>query len=140
MVHSPKPTIVADGNHHNGVGFILGETICFGSLEFITDRFSSLSLSPEGNDLGVVFMGMVHSRSLSLDTILEESTDEGDTASGRGGSSDFPISRGCNVVTPTVPITTTPPPEGTPMPLTISTIPLWTAAPHLDTRPLPEQQ
>jgi hypothetical protein len=61
-------------------------------LEFITDCFDSLSLSPEGNDSSVVFVGMVHSGSLSLHIILEESTDEGDTTFSRGGSSDFSIS------------------------------------------------
>jgi hypothetical protein len=29
-------------------GFSLGETICFGSLEFIADRFGGLILSPMG--------------------------------------------------------------------------------------------
>jgi hypothetical protein len=59
MVPSPKPIIVVDGNTLTGVGFTLGETICFGSLEFIADRFSDLSLSPEGNDSGVVCLAFV---------------------------------------------------------------------------------
>jgi hypothetical protein len=61
MIHSPKLIVVANGEHQTGVGFTLGETIRFEGLEFIADRFSSLSLSPEGKDLSVVFMGMVHS-------------------------------------------------------------------------------
>jgi hypothetical protein len=65
----------------------------------------------------------------SLHTILKESTDEGDITSSRGGSSDLPMSRGCNVVTPTIPIMTMPPPEGTSMPLTIATVPLGTVIP-----------
>jgi hypothetical protein len=50
MVHSLKPVIIIDGNHQTGVGFALCETIRFGSLEFMAKRFSSLSLSPKGND------------------------------------------------------------------------------------------
>jgi hypothetical protein len=41
--------------------------------------------SHEENDPGSIFIGMVHSGSQSLHTILEESFDEGDATSGRGG-------------------------------------------------------
>jgi hypothetical protein len=112
----------------------------FGSLEFIADHFGSLSLSPEGNDSGAIFVGMVHSGSLSLHTILMESIDEDDTTSSGGGSFGFPISQGCNIVTPTIPITTTPQPEGTLVSLTIPTTPLWTAAPQSYTGLLREPQ
>jgi hypothetical protein len=40
------------------------------------------------NDLGTIIVGMVHSGSPSLHTILEESSDEGDIASGEGGALD----------------------------------------------------
>jgi hypothetical protein len=60
-------------HHKTGVAFALGETIHFGSLEFIADRFGSLILSLEGSDSRDVFMGMVPSGPSSLDTILEES-------------------------------------------------------------------
>jgi hypothetical protein len=91
-----------------------------------------------GNDSGVVFVGMAHSGSPSLHTILEESTDNGDTASSRGGSFGLPISRGCNVVTLTVPIVTTPPLEDTPVPLTILSVPLWITVSQPDTGLPPE--
>jgi hypothetical protein len=78
-----------------------------------------MSIYPEGNESGIVFIGMVHSKSPSLHTILEESANEGDTTSSGGGNSGFPISRGCNVVTPIVLVTTTAPPKGTLVPLTI---------------------
>jgi hypothetical protein len=84
MVHSPKPTIVTDGHHQTDIAFAPGKTIRLGSLEFIADCFGRLSLSPKGNDSGVVFMGMVHNRSPSLHAILEESADEDDTNSSEG--------------------------------------------------------
>jgi hypothetical protein len=37
--------------------FSLSETIHLGSLEFITDCFSSLSLSPKGRESGAIFVG-----------------------------------------------------------------------------------
>jgi hypothetical protein len=136
---------VLSSEHVNGsftethcVEFTWGETIHFGSLEFITNRFDTLSLSPEGNDLGVMFMEMVHNGSPSLHTILEESTGEDNSASSGGGSSSFPISRSCNVVIPAIPITTTPLPEGTPVLLTIPTVPLRTTVPQPDTGLLPK--
>jgi hypothetical protein len=140
IVYSLKLTFVANGNNLTSTGLAPGETICFGSLEFTTDRFGNLSLSPEGNDPGTVFVGMVHSGSLCLHTVLEESTDEGDTASGRGASSSFPSPQGCNVVTTTVPITTTSPQESTPLLLTIPTVQLLTALPQPGTMLLPMQQ
>jgi hypothetical protein len=87
-----------------------------------TDRFDNLSLSPKGNDSGIVFIGMVHNGSLSLHTILKESTDKVDTISSGRGNSGFPILRQCIVMNLTAPITTTPPLEGTLAPLTIPTV------------------
>jgi hypothetical protein len=81
MVHSPKLAIVTDGKHQTSVSFTLAKTIHFGSLQFITNRFGSLSLSTEGNDSGAFFVGMTHSRSPSLHTNLEDSTNKGDTTS-----------------------------------------------------------
>jgi hypothetical protein len=140
MVYSPKLTFVANENNMTDIEFTLGETICFGSLEFTTDCFSNLSLSPKGNGSSVVFVGMVHNNSPSLHKVLEESSDEGDTTSGGGGALDYLALEGCNVVTPTVPITTTPPPENTLALLTTPTVPLWTAALQPGTGLLLEQQ
>jgi hypothetical protein len=139
MDHWPKPAVVTDGNNLIGIEFTWGKTILFGSLEFIANHFNNLSFSPEGNDLGTVFMGMVHSRSPSLDTIFEDSTSEDDLASSDGGSPNFPLSQGCNVVTPTIPIITTPSLKGTPMPQTIPTVPLWTIMLQSDTKLLPKR-
>jgi hypothetical protein len=94
MVYSLKLTIVADGNNLADVGITPGETIYFGSLEITIDRFGNLSLSPKGNDSGAIFIGMVHSGSPSLHTILQESFNEGNTASSGGGALDPQIFEG----------------------------------------------
>jgi hypothetical protein len=101
MVYSPKLTFVANNNNSIGVGLTLGKTIRFGSLKFIADRFSNLSLYLEGNHSGVVFVGMVHSGLSFVHTMNKESSNDGDTAlgGGVGGSSRLPGPRGCNVVT-----------------------------------------
>jgi hypothetical protein len=88
---------------------------------------------PEGKDSGAVFVGVAHSGSPSLHVILEEFTGEDDSTSSEGRSSSFPISRGYNMVTLIIPITTTPPSEGTPVPLTIPTVLQWATVPQPDT-------
>jgi hypothetical protein len=94
MVYSPKLTFIDNGNNQTRVELAPSKTICFGSLEFTTDCFGHLSLSPKGNDSGTVFIGMVHSGSPSLHTILEESSDKGNAASGNGGAMDSPTLEG----------------------------------------------
>jgi hypothetical protein len=128
MLYSPKLTFVANHNNLAGVGLTLGETTCFDNLELTADRFGHLSLSSEEDDSGAVFIGMVQNVSPSLRTILKESFDEGDAASGERGSSKSPGLRGCNMVTSTVPITTAPPPKNTPTSLPIPTVPVWNIA------------
>jgi hypothetical protein len=124
MFLSTKLIVIDDDKYLTDVSFTHGKIVCFGSLEFIPDHFDSLSLSDKGNVSGTMFVGMAHSGSPALHTILEDSADEGDTTSSRGRNSGFPISQGCNMVTLYLPITTTPPSEGTPMPLAITTVPL----------------
>jgi hypothetical protein len=140
MVYSPKLTFVDNSNKLTRIGLAPGDTIWLGILEFTAYRFGNLSLSPEENDSDVVFIGMVHSGPSSMHTIHEESPNEGDTASGRGGSFGLPDHRGCNVVTLIVPITATPLPEDAPALQTISMVPLQTTTPQPGTRLLPEQQ
>jgi hypothetical protein len=127
MVDSPKLVVDADNKHQTDVSFNFGKTIHIRSLDIITNCFRSLSLSTKGNDSGAVFMGMAHNGSTLMHTVLEDFDDEGETPYSEGGgrgSSDFPISQKCYVVTPIVPIMTMPPSEGTLTPLTIVTVPL----------------
>jgi hypothetical protein len=56
-VPSSVLVIAADGECLSCGGFSLGETICFGGLEFIADRFSGLSLSPMGDGSDAIIMG-----------------------------------------------------------------------------------
>jgi hypothetical protein len=51
MVPSPKLSFIANDNNPTGVGLAQGNTIDFGGLEFIADRFGHLSLSPSGEEL-----------------------------------------------------------------------------------------
>jgi hypothetical protein len=48
MVHSSRLVIDVDGEHLTCSGFFFGETICFGSLEFIVDCFGSLNFKTSG--------------------------------------------------------------------------------------------
>jgi hypothetical protein len=129
MVYSPKPFFVANGNNPTSVGLALGKTIYFGNLEFTVDRFGRLSLSPKEDDSSAVFIGMLHSGSPSWHTAFEDSLDEGSTTLGGEGSSGSPSLQGCNMVTPTVPIITTPAPENIPALLTIPTVSGQSVAP-----------
>jgi hypothetical protein len=106
MVYSLNLTFIANRNNSTGIDLAPGETIYFGSLEFTADCFGRMSLSPEGDDPGAIFIGMMHNGSPSLHTVLEESFVRGSMTSDERGSSRSPGPRGCNMVTLTVPITT----------------------------------
>jgi hypothetical protein len=91
MVHSSTLTVTVDGEHLTCSGFSLGETIRFGTLEFIPDSFGSLTLSPKGSYSGFVFVETTRNGSPSLCTILQDSNEFYMTSS-RKGSSSLPVS------------------------------------------------
>jgi hypothetical protein len=62
--------------------FSISETIHFESLEFITDRFDGVSLSPMGDSSGATVMGSTHSKTPSpLRAMTGDSVEEFHTAS-----------------------------------------------------------
>jgi hypothetical protein len=82
---------------------------------------------------------MVHNGSTSLRTAQGESSDEDIVASGTKGSLGSVGPRGCNVVTSTDPIITTPAPENTPILQTISMATILTSTPQPGMETLPDQ-
>jgi hypothetical protein len=94
MVTSPKLPFVTNGDNLTGIGLTLGETSHFDSLEFTANHLGRLSVSPYEGDSSAIFVGMVHSGSSSLHTILQDFSDEGDTASGAGEALDPPAPEG----------------------------------------------
>jgi hypothetical protein len=133
MVHSSALAVATDGERLMCSGFSLGDTVHFGSLEFIADCFGGLSLSPKGSDLGAIFVGTTHSGSLSLRAMTEDSINKLYKASSREGSSGLPISGRHNTGALPAPITTTPWPEDIPATQTMTTVPPRMLTSWLDT-------
>jgi hypothetical protein len=94
MVHSSTLVVATDRERLTCSRFSLVETIRFGSLKFIADYFSRLSLSPRGGgDSGTIFVGMIRSGSPSLQAMINYSPDEFYPTSSRAGSSSLSVSR-----------------------------------------------
>jgi hypothetical protein len=92
MIHSLALAIAINSEGLTCGGFSLSETVHFGSLEFIADCFSGMSLSPKGSDWGTSFMGSTRSGSLSLWAMIEDSIEELYTASSGEWGSSLPSS------------------------------------------------
>jgi hypothetical protein len=60
MVPSSTIVVAADSECLRCGGFCLSETVCLGNIEFITDYFSGLSLSPRRGNTGAAFIGSTH--------------------------------------------------------------------------------
>jgi hypothetical protein len=66
MVLSSVFVATIGGEHLSCDDFSISQTIRFGNLEFIGDRFGSLSLSPLGDGLGIIVMGLTYDGPLHL--------------------------------------------------------------------------
>jgi hypothetical protein len=94
MVSSSSLTIAVDGEHLTCGGFSIGKTIHFGSLEFSTNCFSGLSISPRWNDSDAALMGSSCCGPPSLLWVMiEDSIEEFHTASSREVGSNLPSPR-----------------------------------------------
>jgi hypothetical protein len=94
MVHSPMLAISTDVECLTWRGFSLGEIVRFRSVEFITNCFGGMSLSPGRNDSGAAFIGSTHSvPPSSLWAMIEDSTKEFHMASSGEGGSSLPSPR-----------------------------------------------
>jgi hypothetical protein len=128
MVRSSALAITTDIECLTCNGFSLGETFCFGSLEFMADCFGGLSLSPKGSDPGAIIMGTTHSGSPSLRAMIEDSTIEFYMTSSREGSSSLPASLRHSMGAPHNPIATIPKLEDTPATQTMTIVQPWRLA------------
>jgi hypothetical protein len=92
MVPSLVLTVTTGGEHLSSDVFSFGETICFGSLDFIIDRFSGLRLSPIVHGLGAAVMGSTYGGTPSpLWAMIEDFVEEFHTAWDEEGWIDLPF-------------------------------------------------
>jgi hypothetical protein len=108
MVYTSTLTVATDGERLTCDDFSLGKTIRFGSIEFIINCFSSLSLPPKGSDSGTIFVRTTRNGSSSLRAMVENSIDEFYTTFSGEGSSDLPVPWKRFMGAPSAPIATTP--------------------------------
>jgi hypothetical protein len=112
--------VAANGERLSGGGFSLGETIHFGSIEFITDFFGNLSLPPRRDISDAAVMGSIHSGPPSpLRAMIGNYTEEFHTAldGKEGGGSTSPLQKA------PAPATTISWPENTPNTQAMTIIP-----------------
>jgi hypothetical protein len=134
MVPSSVLTAITDGEPLACGGFSLGKTIRFRSLDFITDCFSGLSLSPRRDGSDAIFMGSTYSRLPSLLwAMIGDYTDEFHKALSREGGSGLPSPRRHDTGAPPAPIATTSWMENTLAGQAMMVVPLRTVAPWSDT-------
>jgi hypothetical protein len=123
MVPSSALTIVANGEHLSCDVFSLSKTICFGSLEFITDCFGGLSLSCMGDDSDAGVMGSTDGGTPSpLRAMTGDFVEEFHMAMDGKGRIDILSPRWHDMGASTAPTTTIPWPETTPTTQAMTTI------------------
>jgi hypothetical protein len=123
MVPSSAITISADGECLSRDGFSLGETIHFGSIEFIVDYFGVLSLPPRRDDSNAAAMGSTHGGPPSQLAIIGDSTEEFHLASDEEGGLSLHYLRKHSMGASPAPVTTMSWPENTPTTQVMTMIP-----------------
>jgi hypothetical protein len=77
MVPSSSIAITIDDERLACGGFSLGEPVCLGNFEFITEYFCGQSLSPMRGNEGAIFVGSTRSgASTPQRATIEDSTEE----------------------------------------------------------------
>jgi hypothetical protein len=101
MVPSSSIPITADGERLACGGFSLDEPIHLGNIEFITDYFNGLSLSPRRGNKDAIFVGLTRSgASTPQRAMIEDSTEKFLTALSGEGSFSHPSPRRCRTGAP----------------------------------------
>jgi hypothetical protein len=101
MVPSSSIPITADGERLACGGFSLDEPIHLGNIEFITDYFNGLSLSPRRGNKDAIFVGLTRSGASTPQwTMIEDSTKKFLTALSGEESFSHPSPRRCRTGAP----------------------------------------
>jgi hypothetical protein len=125
MVPSSVLTVATDSQHLSCGGFSLGETIHFGSLEFIINCFGGLSLSPMGDGSDAIVMGSTRGGPTSpLRAMMGDSVAEFHMALDGEGRIDLLSTRMYGMGASLAPATTISRLESTPTARALMTIPL----------------
>jgi hypothetical protein len=142
MVPSSPLVVATNSECLSCGGCFLGETIRFGSLKFIADHFSGLSLSPSGDVSDTIVMGFTHSEPPSPSwTTTGNSVEDLPTSSNGEGRIDLPSFRRHDTGTQPTSATTIPQLENPSTAQATMTIPSRQATPRSDTNlPLERQR
>jgi hypothetical protein len=109
MVPSSTLAFSVDGECSTCGGISLGKTVRLGSFEFIVNYFSGRSQSPRRGNSCTTIMGSTHNGLPSpRRSMIEDYTEELDTASSGGGGSGLPSPKRLGAGAPPAPITTLP--------------------------------
>jgi hypothetical protein len=126
MAPSSSIIVTVNGEHQMCGGFSLGETIHFGSLEFIFDYLSGLRLSPVGDGSDAVTMGSAHGRPVSpWWTMMGDSAEEFPMAPVGEGMTNLPSPRRHDVEATSASTTTITQPENLPNDQATTTTTPW---------------
>jgi hypothetical protein len=108
MFPSSTLVVATDSERLTRGGFSLDKTICFGILEFITDCFSGLSLSPQTDGSDAATTGLTHNGLPSLMwAMIGNSTEEFHTTLDNEGDFGLPSPGRHSTGAPPTPVTTT---------------------------------